>query len=122
MNELICAANKIKKYYYLPLLTNFQLETIKRFFIQKEPAESFDEVEGIVIDLVCDKINPIEFFYEEDEQDNIIKIHEDIKDGICHIISLLDAVEKHNSTGKIPFYAANDLQLYEIVRNLDKLP
>lgn len=121
MNKLIHAANKIKRYYYLPLLTNFQLETIKRFFVQKEPTELFDEVESIVIDLVCGKINPVDFFYEEDEQ-NDIKIHEDIKDGICYLIGLLNAVEEHNNTGKIPFYAANDLQLYEIVRNLDKLP
>lgn len=121
MNELLNAANKIKKYYYLPLLASTQLETINRFFIKGEPAEMFDEVENIVIDLVCGKFNPVEFFYEENER-NDIKIHEDIKDGICYIIGLLGAVEEYNNTGEIPFYAANDLQLYEVVSNLDKLP
>lgn len=121
MNELLNAVNKIKKYYYLPLLTNTQLETIDRFFIKGEPEESFDDVESIVIDLIHGKFNPIEFFYEEDERDNI-RIHEDIKDGICYIIGLLGAVEEYNNTGELPFYAANDLQLYKVVSNLNKLP
>lgn len=121
MNELLRAVDKIKKYYYLPQLLTSQLNTIYLHFVKNEPLESFDEVETLVLDLVYDKINTVDFFYEEKDR-NPIKINEDIKDGIYCLMVYLSAAKEHRETGKLPFYAANDPELYKVISNLDKLP
>lgn len=125
MKRFFSIANKIQKYYWLSLLGENDLEFLYKHYVLNEPKElviAEDPYAKEIFDLVTGEISLSDVLGYDIGENDLIAMHEEIKSGICYTISMLAAAYSEEETGAVSVLAIERPMLYNLAKNLNKLP